>query len=270
MAWSNRTIPKSVIRKLDLQARIDIEKKLTDAEAEEISFEQLTRKETSFEKFVDLRWRRYLFDFFGPIKGKTVLDLGCGYSNKAIIFALAGATVCASDVSPKAVATVERLAEFNNIADRVTAKVCPAEALDFEDEQFDLIFGDAVLHHLDLRLAGSEIARVLKKGGKGGFVDGLGHNVVFEFARDYLPYRWKSGLKGVDLPLRIESIERFGSNFSLCEYRAFQLCGVLIKPFRLKEGSGLRTTLESVDDWMFDRFPYMQRYARLVSTRVMK
>src|SRR5262245_36276042 len=195
-----RRISKSKAARLSLEERFELEARITDEEAELIDFEVLKNKDLNFEHFTNLPWRRYLFEFFGPIQDKTILDLGCGSSNKSVIFALAGARVCACDVSPKAVALVQRLAEENGVADRVTVKVSPAEALDFANESFDLVFGDAVLHHLDLKRAGPEVARVMRQGAKGGFVDGLGHNPLLEFARDYLPYHWKAKAKGTDKP----------------------------------------------------------------------
>jgi SAM-dependent methyltransferase len=49
---------------------------------------------------------------------------------------------------------------------QVDARVADAEALPFDDEAFDLVFGHAVLHHLpDLDQAWREIHRVLAPGG---------------------------------------------------------------------------------------------------------
>ena len=48
-----------------------------------------------------------------------------------------------------------------------TTRAADAEALPFEDESFDLVFGHAVLHHLpDLDQAFREFHRVLAPGGR--------------------------------------------------------------------------------------------------------
>jgi len=49
-----------------------------------------------------------------------------------------------------------------------------AEELKFADDYFDIVCGGAILHHLDLNKALSEIARVLKPDGKAIFVEPLG------------------------------------------------------------------------------------------------
>src|SRR6516162_6993667 len=53
-----------------------------------------------------------------------------------------------------------------------------AHALEFADASLDMIFGVAILHHLDLARAMQEIHRVLRVGGKILFVEPLRHNPV--------------------------------------------------------------------------------------------
>jgi SAM-dependent methyltransferase len=61
-----------------------------------------------------------------------------------------------------------------------------AHKLDFADASFDMIFGVAILHHLDFALAMREIHRVLRKGGKIVFMEPLRHNPVARLVRwDY-------------------------------------------------------------------------------------
>jgi SAM-dependent methyltransferase len=75
-----------------------------------------------------------------------------------------------------------------------------ANDLQFEDNSFDLVFGDAILHHLDFVKALDEIKRVLKPHGKMVFTEPLGNNPVGKVVRaltphartdDEQPLRWK-------------------------------------------------------------------------------
>jgi len=266
---SNRAIAKANVSKLDLPARVSLEAQITDARAVAIDREQFMRMETSFELWVAaLPWRQYLFKFLGPLDGKVLLDIGCGCAMTPIIFALAGATVYAVDVAPKTIATNQWFAEVKGVADRVHLHVGPAETLPFPNEMFDLVYGGAALHHLQLDLAGPEIARVLKKGGRGGFQDPLGHNQLLEFVRDRLAYKNKHPVKGTDLPLQIPDIHAFGRYFATCTYRSFDLLGMASKPLHLKATSGLRKLLTAADTVIFDTAPFVQRYARFVITCV--
>jgi len=271
MIQSNRSIAKNDIDELDLAARVTIEAQITDARAKAIPFESFASLDTSFEHYATrYAWRQYLFQFLGPLEGKTLLDVACGYSMTPVIFALAGAQVRAIDVGPETVATVQRFAEYKGVANQVRLDVAPAESLPFEDEAFDLIYGGAALHHFQLDRAGPELARVLKPGGKAAFQDPLGHNLLLEFARDYIPYPGKHPMKGTDRPLRIDQIEAFGRNFTTCTYRGFELLSMASKWLHLKRTSRLRAALEAADNAIFNTAPYLQRYARFVVTCVTK
>jgi ubiquinone/menaquinone biosynthesis C-methylase UbiE len=199
-----------------------------------------------------------------------MLDIACGYSMTPVMFALAGAEVYAIDVAPKTLAMVQHVAQCKGVGDRVHTHVGPAEELPFEDAFFDLIYGGAALHHLQLDRAGRELARVMRCGGKGAFQDPLGHNPMLEFSRDYMAYRGKHPIKGTDRPLRMHEVQAFGRHFSTSSYRGFELFSMVAKALRLKRSSGLRRRLESTDDIMLGRLPFLQRYARFVVTCVTK
>jgi len=216
-------------------------------------------------------WRRFMFDFLGPLEDRTILDLGCGVHPTPIYFALAGAKqVYACDVSSKAVAYVRTLAEQHGVADQVKVIECAAEQLPFDDEHFDLAHGEAVLHHLRLPLAGPEIARVMKEGGKGGFKDPLGQNPVFEWARDYLLYKGKDPAKGTDAPLRFRDIETFGQSFAEYSYRGFGLTAAPTAFLRRRRNSEVVRMAHRVDGLVLRVLPFLQRFCQYVVTSVEK
>jgi len=200
----NRTVEKSEIDTLDLAKRITVEAEITDARVAALDIQKLVGINTDLTYYASrYAWRKHLFSFLGSVDGKVILDIACGYSMTPVMFALAGAEVYALDVAPKTVAMVQHVAQRKGVSERVHIHVGPAEELPFEDDYFDLIYGGAALHHLQLDRAGRELARVLKPGGKGAFQDPLGHNPLLEFTRDYLAYRGKRPVKGTDRPLRI-------------------------------------------------------------------
>jgi len=63
-----------------------------------------------------------------------------------------------------------------------------AHELEFGDASFDIVFGVAILHHLDFARAMREIHRVLQKGGKILFVEPLRHNPVARLVRWFTPH----------------------------------------------------------------------------------
>lgn len=75
---------------------------------------------------------------------------------------------------------------------RPTFHVMDAHKLEFEDNSFDLIFGGALLHHLDLEVVMQEMKRVLKPGGKFVFWEPLRLNPMAVLVRALTPqYRTK-------------------------------------------------------------------------------
>ncbi len=271
MFQPNRTVGKSKIDDLDLTKRVAVEAEITDARVAALDLERLLAVNTDLAFYASrYAWRQYLFNFLGSVNGKVILDVACGYSMTPVMFALAGASVHALDVAPKALAMVQYVAQCKGVAERVQIHVGPAEELPFENSYFDLVYGGAALHHLQLQDAGPELARVLKPGGKGAFQDPLAHNPVLEFTRDYLAYRGKHPVKGTDRPLHFHEVQAFGRHFTTCSYRGFELFSMVAKALRLKRSARLRRILEASDAVMLDWVPLLQRYARFVVTCVTK
>lgn len=115
----------------------------------------------------------YLFDQL--LKGRItpdmqILDAGCGSGRNLVYFLRNGYTVYAVDQSAKAIETVQRVAsELSSNWSTERARVEPIENLSFENESFDFIISNAVLHfaeneeHFHQML--EELWRVLRPGG---------------------------------------------------------------------------------------------------------
>ncbi|QEL16522.1 class I SAM-dependent methyltransferase [Limnoglobus roseus] len=134
-------------------------------------------------------WVRPAFAKLGDLRGKRVLDFGCGHGMAAVVMARAGACVDAFDLSPGYVAETKRRADANGV--RVNAVVANGEELPYSDATFDAVWGCAILHHLDLPKAAAELHRVLKPGGVAIFCEPWGGNPLLSFARRFLPYPGK-------------------------------------------------------------------------------
>jgi SAM-dependent methyltransferase len=95
--------------------------------------------------------------------GKTILICSCGTGLAPVEAANAGAVVYAVDISDVAVANAAAIAKNNNV--KIHCSVQDLHDMEFEDEFFDIVYGSAVLHHLDIEQACRELKRVLKPGG---------------------------------------------------------------------------------------------------------
>jgi ubiquinone/menaquinone biosynthesis C-methylase UbiE len=98
--------------------------------------------------------------------GKT-LEIGAGTGFFTLNLKLAGVLDEAhvTDLSPGMVEAAEKNAA--NLGFEVHGKVADAEELPYDDAEFDLVIGHAVIHHIpDVELAFREMLRVLKPGGR--------------------------------------------------------------------------------------------------------
>ncbi|MCC2643865.1 MAG: rebM 2 [Nitrospira sp.] len=126
----------------------------------------------------------YAMEILGDVKGKTLLDCGCGPGHTSVMLAKRGATVTAFDTAAGQLDTARRLAEANSVN---VAFLCqPFEELNFPDESFDVVFGAFVLHHVDLPKASQQIARLLRPGGKAVFIENSALNPMLMVARSKL------------------------------------------------------------------------------------
>jgi SAM-dependent methyltransferase len=136
--------------------------------------------------------------------------------------------------------------------------VMDAESLEFPDQSFDLICSAAVLHHLDLRRAYSEIARVLRPGGHAIFMEPLGHNPIINLYRRLTPTMRTPD----EHPLLMSDLELAGQYFGHVEPRFFVLSSLMAIP--IKDTRVFHPTLhrlEAFDQLLFRHLPWMKRYA---------
>lgn len=95
------------------------------------------------------------------------LEIGCGTGFFTLNLHQAGVMTKAAvtDISPGMVEVAQRNAR--GLGFEVDGGVADAERVPYDDEEFDLVIGHAVLHHIpDVQQAISEALRVLKPGGR--------------------------------------------------------------------------------------------------------
>lgn len=147
--------------------------------------------------------------------------------------------------------------------------VMDAHKLEFPDNHFDLVFGGALLHHLDLPTAMSEINRVLKPGGKMVFWEPLGLNPVAKLVRLVTPaYRTKD-----EKPFGIGEIKVVKSFFTV-RMIPFELfvtpVGVLSRLLFKNPVNWLMKSTYAVDRFLLRIIPplkYLYRYMILVGEK---
>ena len=132
---------------------------------------------------------RRMLRLLGDVAGKRVLIYGCGFDPGATWFARRGALVTAIDISPESINDQRILAEAYKVP--MELRVADAMHTRFSDAAFDLIYGNAILHHLDSDGCAREIARLLAPGGIAVFREVQAGNVFLRLFRLVTPF-WRT------------------------------------------------------------------------------
>lgn len=201
----------------------------------------------------------YAYHLLGDVRGKTVLDYGCGSGDNTVLAASHGARVIGVDISPELIELAEKRLEAHNLGDAAEFRVGSAHDLPLEDESVDVVFGMAILHHLDLKLASKEVFRVLKKGGRAIFLEPVRNSKFVSFVRNLIPYE-QPDLSPFERPLTDAELKEFAVEFAEYKSRAFSLPFVnLVEVLRLPE-KALHSAIK-IDGKVLRKAKFLNYYA---------
>lgn len=130
---------------------------------------------------------------------------------------------------------------------------------EYEEASFDLVWGQAALHHLAHDIDGlcEQVARVLRPGGRFVFIfEPMGHNLLVAAIR---AVRMAQGELGDESNLYLSQFERMGRHFSSCEVQMFNFLGYPMKAVSDRFGF-LSSAVQRLDSWLFRTFPKLLRY----------
>jgi ubiquinone/menaquinone biosynthesis C-methylase UbiE len=207
-------------------------------------------------------WIRPAFELLGSVGGLDVLDYGCGHAMAAVVLARHGARVTAFDLSSGYLNEARRRARANDVG--IHFVEADAERLPFADRSFDRVWGNAVLHHLDLVKAGPELSRVLRPGAIGVFCEPWGENPLLRWARRSLDYPGKARTAD-ERPLRMYHIRLLQEIFPSVEVCGYQFLAMARRVLRHRRLLGC---LDRCDRMLLAGVPILQRYCRYVVLRV--
>lgn len=217
-----------------------------------------------YDKKIVWKW---VWQDIGDLRGKVVLDLGCGSGEFSYNLAQIGATVYGIDLSKELIALAKQ--NISGYTPSPLFIVMDAHSTAFPDNFFDFIFGNGILHHLQLSKAYMEIARILKPGGRAYFMEPLDRHPLVKVVRWLTPQARSADEK----PLNFSDIEVARKIFKEVHHCEFFLLAVAASPFNLvsyRIGRLLTHTLNVIDRILFKAIPPIRNYAWITMIRLSK
>ncbi len=157
---------------------------------------------------------RYLHQRIGDIKGKSVLDLGCGLGEVSVYFALQGADVTAVDLSQPMLDVVQQVAKRYKVKLK-TVQASVEELDNLKKHSFDIIYVGNLFHHVNIPKTLKHVTRVLKPSGQLICWEPVDYNPVINVYR-----KIANNVRSYDeRPFRMSDIELFKQTFKTVEIR---------------------------------------------------
>jgi ubiquinone/menaquinone biosynthesis C-methylase UbiE len=183
--------------------------------------------------------RRMHADFeaiLAEVRGRRVLEIGCGHGDFALKLLGAGAShVAGIDISDVYVADASaKVGAAGFKPDAFDFRVMDAHQLEYADGSFDLVIGQGILHHLDLKVCLAEIQRVLRPDGCALFVEPLAANPALKLFRVLTPKARTLDEKPLDSDdlRRISGTWKVGSRYyGWLSAPVAALTSVVLRPF---------------------------------------
>lgn len=150
----------------------------------------------------------WLFEIvhFKSFRNKKVLELGCGAGYDAYEICSKGADYTGIDIAPENVVRTKKHLEFYGYMPTVIEG--DAEDLEFDDESFDVVFSNGVLHHTpNIEKGFREAYRVLKNGGEFWVILYHRDSIFYWISLLLVEHYLKFGFMGKSFKKRLSMIE---------------------------------------------------------------
>ena len=146
-----------------------------------------------------------------------------------------------------------------------------AEQLGFASASFDVVFGRAIVHHLDLDSIMEELFRILKPGGRAVLIEPLGINPLINYYR----HRTPQARTADEHPLDSSDLRKFESRFGGidAEYLFLTQLVPIVLLSRIQSGTFYRACFKAfgaLDRCLYWALPFLRKYSWCVIFSVTK
>jgi SAM-dependent methyltransferase len=205
----------------------------------------------------------YAFHLLGDVRGKCVLDLGCGSGETLIPLVHRGANATGMDLSPDLITITKRRLSETGVEAR--AEVGSAYETGFADGSFDVVFCMSLIHHLDIPIVREEMRRILKPGGYIVLKEPIRFSKGYDFLRSVFPSH--EDISDFEHPLTREEFSEIQEGFQVDGVRFFRLPFV---PLVQRTMPSILRSSYFVSAWVLNCLPRASRYATAGAMRLTK
>jgi len=201
----------------------------------------------------------YAFYLLGDIAKRRVVDLGCGSGENLIPLAVRGANVVGIDLSPDLIDLAQR--RLQSCAVKIELCVASAYSTGLPDESVDVVFAQAIFHHIDdLARVRREVQRILRPGGCLILQEPIRFSPTMRLLRRAFPRR-DAIISAHEHPMTRAELNTISAGFELVTERRFRL------PYLhfIRGKNAWRAS-----DWMLRRLPPCRRWATIVVRKLVR
>ena len=198
----------------------------------------------------------YALHLLGDIRGKTIVDLGCGNGLNAVILASRGARVVSIDISERNLEVTGKRAIADGFGDCVELLYADAADIPIAAGSADAVLAAAILRHADPIRTARQIRRVLKPGGVAVFQEPIAGSACLAAIKNFSLAERALTLAEVEAVCRAVGIAG--------RRRAFWLMTRLLRRLGAGTSSPPAKAAQRLDAIVLRRFPSISRFASLL------
>ena len=215
-------------------------------------------------EIIDIEEKKKKFSFLSfilpDIKGKRILDIGCGNGDLSVFLAKMGGVLYSIDNSQQSVINTLKMAEMNGV--QITAEQRDALEIDLIPEHFDYVVGNMILHHIEpLDVFLEKCYFCMNNGAIAIFNENFASSKFLMFFRDNICGKFGvyKASDDYEYPITKEEVEYMNHTFDdiKIETDEFLYVGMLAKNV-FRKSATLKRAFDSIDRLIYKSMPWMR------------